>query len=88
MKIGNRKLYYAAGGSSEYQERVEILHCYYSGKHGRYKKDKRLSKKVRHMCKHVNFDEMGCENIDDEQELIDAAFQQEDFEKLQEMNRY
>ena len=57
MKIGNRKLYYAAGGSSEYQERVEILHCYYSGKHGRYKKDKRLSKKVRYMCKHVELNE-------------------------------
>ena len=36
----------------------------------------------------VIYDEMGCENIDDEQELIDAAFEQEDFEKLQEMNRY
>ena len=36
----------------------------------------------------VIYEEMGCENIDDEQELIDAAFEQEDFEKLQEMNRY
>lgn len=36
----------------------------------------------------VIYDEMGCENIDDEQELIDAAFEWEDFEKLQEMNRY
>ena len=57
MKIGIRKLYYAAGGSSEYQERVEIWHCYYSGKHGRYKKDKRLSKKVRRMSKHVELNE-------------------------------
>ena len=52
MKIGIRKLYYAAGGSYEYQERVEI-----SGKHGRYKKEKNLSKKVRHMRKYANFDE-------------------------------
>lgn len=36
----------------------------------------------------VIYDEMGCENIDDEQELIDAAFEWEDFEKLQEMNRH
>ena len=36
----------------------------------------------------VIYDEMGCENIDNEQELIDAAFEWEDFEKLQEMNRY
>ena len=36
----------------------------------------------------VIYEEMGCENIDDEQELIDAAFEWEDFEKLQEMNRY
>ena len=36
----------------------------------------------------VIYDEMGCENIDDEQELIDVAFEWEDFEKLQEMNRY
>lgn len=28
MKIGIRKLYYAAGGGPEYQERVEIWHCY------------------------------------------------------------
>ena len=49
MKIGIRKLYYAADGSYEYQERVEI-----SGKHGRYKKEKNLSKKVRHMCKHID----------------------------------
>lgn len=59
MKIGIRKLHYvaAAGGADEYQERVEIWHCYYSGKHGRYKKDKNLSKKVRHLTKHVNLDE-------------------------------
>ena len=36
----------------------------------------------------VIYDEMGCENIDDEQELIDVAFEWEDFEKLQEMNMY
>ena len=36
----------------------------------------------------VIYDEMGCENIDDEQELIDAAFECEDFEKLQEINKY
>lgn len=36
----------------------------------------------------VIYDEMGCENIDDEQELIDAAFEWEDFEKLQEINKY
>ena len=36
----------------------------------------------------VIYDEMGCESIDDEQELIDVAFEWEDFEKLQEMNRY
>ena len=36
----------------------------------------------------VIYDEMGCENIDDEQELIDAAFELEDFEKLQEINKY
>ena len=35
MKIGIRKLYYAAGGSYEYQERVEIWHCYFNSKHGR-----------------------------------------------------
>ena len=57
MKIGIRKLYYSAFGSCEYQERVENWHCYYSGKHGRYKKDKNLSKKVRYMNKHVNLDE-------------------------------
>jgi hypothetical protein len=57
MKIGIRKLYYAAGGGCEYQERVEIWHCYYSGKHGRYKKDKNLSKKVRYMNKHVDLNE-------------------------------
>ena len=57
MKIGIRKLYYAAGGSYEYQERIEIWHCYFNGKHGRYKKDKRLSKKVRYMCKHVELNE-------------------------------
>ncbi len=57
MKIGIRKLYYAAGGGCEYQERVENWHCYYSGKHGRYKKDKNLSKKVRHLIKNVIFDD-------------------------------
>ena len=57
MKIGIRKLYYAAGAGCEYQERVEIWHCYYSGKHGRYKKDKNLSKKVRYMNKHVDLNE-------------------------------
>ena len=59
MKIGIRKLYYVTtgGGSCEYQERVENWHCYYSGKHGRYKKDKNLSRKVRRMCKHVDLDE-------------------------------
>jgi hypothetical protein len=57
MKIGIRKLYYAAGGGCGYQERVEISHCYYSGKHGRYKKDKNLSKKVRYMNKHVDLNE-------------------------------
>ena len=36
----------------------------------------------------VIYDEMGCENIDDVQELIDASFEWEDFEKLNEMNRY
>ena len=36
----------------------------------------------------VIYDEMGCENIDDVQELIDASFEWEDFEKLKEMNRY
>ena len=36
----------------------------------------------------VIYYEMGCENIDDEQELIDAAFEWEDFEKLQEINKY
>ena len=51
MKIGIRKLYYAADGSYEYQERVEIWRCYYSGKHGRYKKDKRLSKHARYLVK-------------------------------------
>ena len=56
MKIGIHKLYYTAGGSCEYQERVENWCCYYSGKHGRYKKDKNLSKKVRYMCKHIDFD--------------------------------
>ena len=58
MKIGIRKLYYAAGGSYEYQERVEIWHCYYSGKHGRYKKDKNLSKRVRSMTKHIDYDDL------------------------------
>ena len=57
MKIGIRKLYYTAGGGDEYQERVENCRCYYSGKHGRYKKDKNLSKKVRRMIKHVNLNE-------------------------------
>lgn len=57
MKIGIRKLYYAAGGGCEYQERVEIWHCYYSGKHGRCKKDKNLSKKVRYTNKHVDLNE-------------------------------
>jgi hypothetical protein len=60
MKIGIRKLYYAAGGGAEYQERVEVWHCYYSGKHGRYKKDKNLSRRVRHMTKRVYYD-----NIDE-----------------------
>lgn len=36
----------------------------------------------------VIYDEMGCENIDDVQELIDASLEWEDFEKLKEMNRY
>ena len=36
----------------------------------------------------VIYDEMGCENIDDEQELIDVAFEWDEFEELQEMNRY
>lgn len=36
----------------------------------------------------VIYDEMGCENIEDEQELIDAAFEWDEFEELQEMNRY
>lgn len=58
MKIGIRKLYYAAGGSYEYQERVEIWHCYYSGKHGRYKKDKNLSKRVRRMTKRIDYDDI------------------------------
>ena len=63
MKIGVHKLYYvtAGGNSCEYQERVENCHCYYSGKHGRYKKDKNLSKKVRYMNKHVNLVE--CDKI-------------------------
>ena len=33
----------------------------------------------------VIYDEMGCENIEDEQELIDAAFEWDEFEELQEM---
>ena len=36
----------------------------------------------------VIYDEMGCENIDDVQELIDVSLEWEDFEKLKEMNRY
>lgn len=36
----------------------------------------------------VIYDEMGCENIEDVQELIDASLEWEDFEKLKEMNRY
>lgn len=58
MKIGIRKLYYAAGGGDEYQERVEIWPCYYSGKHGRYKKDKNLSRKVRHLIKNFAVDDI------------------------------
>ena len=58
MKIGIRKLYYAAGGGDEYQERVENWRCYYSGKHGRYKKDKNLSKKVRHLIKNFTLDDI------------------------------
>lgn len=56
MKTGIRKLYYAAaaGGGDEYQERVENWRCYYSGKHGRYKKDKNLSRKVRRMYKYID----------------------------------
>lgn len=34
----------------------------------------------------VIYDEMGCANIDDEQEIIDAAFELESFQKIQEMN--
>jgi hypothetical protein len=58
MKVGIRKLYYAAGGSYEYQERVEIWHCYFNGKHGRYKKDKNLSKRVRRMTKRIDYDDI------------------------------
>ena len=55
MKTGIRKLYYAVGGGAEYQERVENWRCYYSGKHGRYKKDKNLSRRVRHITKHIDY---------------------------------
>ncbi len=58
MKTGIRKLYYAAGGSYEYQERIEIGRYYFSGKHGRYKKDKSLSKRVRRMTKYVDYNEI------------------------------
>ena len=58
MKIGIRKLYYTASGGAEYQERVEVWHCYYSGKHGRYKKDKNLSRRVRRMTKRVDYDDI------------------------------
>ena len=58
MKIGIPNLYYAAGCGADYQERVEIWHCYYSGKHGRYKKDKNLSKRVRRMTKRVDYDDI------------------------------
>lgn len=36
----------------------------------------------------VIYDEMGCEYMDDEQELIDVAYEWDEFEELQEMNRY
>ena len=34
------------------------------------------------------YDEMECANIDDEQEIIDAAFEWESFQKIQEMNMF
>ena len=34
----------------------------------------------------VIYDEMGCANLDDEQEIIDKAFEWESFQKIQEMN--
>ena len=61
MKTGIRKLYYNAGGGAEYQEHVEIWHCYYSGKHGRDKKDKHLSRRVQRMTKHIDID---CDDIE------------------------
>lgn len=70
MKIGIRKLYYAAGGGVDYQERVEIWHCYYSGKHGRYKKDKHLSRRVRRMTKHIDYDEINEINYNENEKLF------------------
>ena len=49
MKTGIRKLYYNAGGGAEYQEHVEIWHCYYSGR------------RVRRMTKHIDID---CDDIE------------------------